>query len=142
MKAMKRVSTAVLLVGALAFTASPVLASPTLCYYGFPASWKSGAFNSPNFIATNASNVVTIYGWQDTKSTAYPASVQYTLYEDGYVSNTLVGSTRINGNYPQGGNWYKYTFTGVVPDREYFLKMTNYQPSAVTSGAGNAYDGY
>lgn len=144
MKKMKRISSTILLLSAVVIASTPALASPSVAYYQFPSNWKSGVVVSPQFPITNSANVVTIYGWQDTGSTQYPASVQYNLYQYNFWGDKIIGSTRINGNYPRYDNtWYKHTYTGVTPgDFKYYLLMTPNQTAVATSGGGNAYDGY
>ncbi|WP_152559247.1 hypothetical protein [Tumebacillus flagellatus] len=146
MKVSKRFGFACSLFATLSFLASAATASPGLCYYSFGnGQWGSGGFtnsiDSPIFIVTNSSKVCTINGWQDTGTSTSPANVEYRLYQYGILSNTLYGSTRISGNYPQSGSWYSYTYTGVDPNQKYFLRMYPHS-SAGMSGAGNAYDGY
>jgi hypothetical protein len=71
------------MVGILSLAATPVLASPTLVYYDIAVDGSS-----VNFTPTNSSNVVTIYGWQDTNDQAHPADEQYAIYQYGFWSDT------------------------------------------------------
>lgn len=145
MKRSKLVCLAATMFATLGLYTATAFASPGLCYYSLGnGQWGSGGFrydiDSSIFTVTNSGKLCTINGWQDTGTNMAPANVEYRLYQYGFLSNTLYGSTRIYGNYLQNGSWYSYTYTGVDPNQKYFLRMSPLS-SAGISGAGNAYDG-
>lgn len=112
-------------------------ASPSVVYYGGTISNTSIQTFGP-FSITNSNNVLTIAGWQE--STASNPRLIYKVIKNNFF-NTELGTKIYDGNIPQSGTWYNYTFTGIPTNTNLKMRIEGGGIGTINY-AGNAYDGY